>query len=678
MVGFSLKTLRCVFLLALIAPVEAKEKPWAFRPRAKPTPPDVQRKSWIKNPIDQFILAELETRSIDPAPEADKRTLIRRLSFDLHGLPPTPKQIDQFLADRSTDAYEKLVDRLLASPRYGERWGRQWLDLVRYADSDGYKADAFRPNAWRYRDYVIGSMNADKPYGQFIREQIAGDELFADSEEAQIATGFLRNFPFEDNQKDVKRQVTEMLNDVTEVTGEAILAVGLRCARCHDHKYDPIPQRDYYRMMSFFAAIVPQQRHVLAGQTSQMKKWQRATDPLRRQMDELKQKHNGKKIATARKYFPHYLQEIYKKPKAAWTPQDMQYVHFGDPQVLKRAGNPKLKGQMQKQMGRLQQEMKKYDRLKPKMLPSMMAITDVSRFAPSTEILGKPGKTVRPGFLSVLNPADAIVHPTADSTGRRTALAKWLSAPDNPLPWRVVANRIWQHHFGVGIVSTPNDFGAQGATPTHPALLEWLAGRFLADGQRYKKMHRLMVTSATYRQASAQPASAAAQKTDPNNKLLWRQRPRRLDAEQVRDAMLAAAGQLDLKMGGPSIDGAKTPRRSVYVKNIRNNHNELLETFDSANMFASCAKRSHTTTPLQALLTMNGTWTVSQAKALAKTLEGTNRQKIAQAFRLTFGRPPAQHETARVLAFLGAKPSAVAWEDLAHVLLNANGFLYVD
>jgi hypothetical protein len=671
--------LALLLVAILAADALGAEKLWAFGPLANSPPPTVTRKTWVKNPIDQFILAQLDSKTLQPAPEADRATLIRRLTFDLHGLPPTRAETDAFLADRSPEAYEKLVDRLLKSDRYGERWGRHWLDLARYADSDGFKSDSYRPTAWRYRDYVIRSMNADKPYGRFIQEQIAGDELFAENEEAQVATGFLRHWPFENNQKDVARQVDEMLTDVTEVTGEAILGVGLRCARCHDHKYDPIPQRDYYRFRAFFAALVPKQRRVLSDQAVQMTQWETATSDLRRQMLDLEQKNNAKRLAGARRFFPHYLQAIYKKPIDQWTPRDKQYVHFGAPQIRGRAGNQKLKGEAQKQMSLLKNQMKKHDSLRPKMLSTMMAVTDIGPTAPPTTIPGKTGQTIAPGFLSILTSAQPSIRPTTQSTGRRSSLARWLSSPDNPLPWRVVVNRMWQHHFAVGIVATPNDFGAQGTPPTHPKLLDWLARRFLADGQSFKKMHRLMVTSATYRMTSGGVPSATARTTDPSNHLLWRQRSRRLDAEQIRDGMLAISGELSLKMGGGGVDGTRTPKRSIYVKNIRNKHNEILDAFDSANLFSSCATRTHTTTPLQALLTMNGSWSVSRAKAFAKKLgKGTTPQKITHAFHDAFGRAPTPIESQQAAAFVGASPSTQHWEDFCHVLLNANGFLYVD
>ena len=667
---------------------------WAFRPIGKADPPaitDEDHPGWPRNQIDHFILARLKGAGITPAPEADPRTLIRRLTFNLTGLPPTAAEVEEFTKDPSPDAWEQLIDRLLASPRYGERQARAWLDLVRYSDSDGYKADVYRPHAWRYRDYVIRSFNADKPYSRFVEEQLAGDELYPDDPEALIATGYLRLWPYEDNQIDVQRQWRAILHDITQNAGEVFMGMGVRCAQCHDHKYDPIPQSDYYRLQSFFAGIMPQTSDrfhppetLAAGRTAR-EEWSRQTAPLRDQIELIKSKALKSRERNVYKKFPDYLKVIWDKEPSLRTPFENQLIHLADLQVFNKGGALKHKDGTRKALNVLTETLKQFDHLKPEGLPVIMGVRDVGREAPPTFIEGAAEKTaVAPGFLSVLSPGTAAVEPCAGSSGRRTALARWLTRPEHPLTSRTIVNRIWQQHFGTGIVGTPNDLGRQGDRPTHPALLDWLAGRFIADGGSLKKLHRLIATSATFRQSSNSPPSSAAASSDPDNRLLWKMRMRRLEGEELRDAMLAVSGELDLRAFGKGVKGDK-PRRSIYLNNIRNRQEEMLKAFDAADMFNSCARRISTTTPLQSLLMINGDWSTHRARSTVESILKHDPQAdtaaiINRAYRRVLSRDADAGELSEGVQYLDAAGGETleTAAGFCHVLLNANEFLFLD
>ena len=663
-------------LLPLLLAVMQAQDPWPFRPLSDAKPP-----AGVDHPVDAFVDARLEKAGIKPAGEADRRTLLRRVTFDLVGLPPSPGEIEAFLGDRSEGAYERVVDRLLESPRYGERRARFWLDLVRYSDSDGFKADVYRPHIWRYRDYVIRSFNEDKPYDRFVQEQIAGDEMFPEDPTALVATGYLRLWPYEDNQSDAARQWRAILDDVTENAGEVFLAVGLRCAKCHDHKYDPIPRKDYYRLRAFFAPFTPRTDlvHATTEQRAEYAKkraaWESATADLRAEMAKLKAPHWKAAADKEIKRFPEYLQEIlWKTTDETRTPWQRRVASIAMIQVntRSRGWRGRLKGEAKTRYGQLEKELKAFDKIKPKELPRIMGVTDLDAIPPEVAYPGEEGGTVKPLFLSALGGEVPEIRATKSSTGRRTALARWLTRPDHPLTTRVIVNRIWQEHFGVGIVPTPNDFGKQGVPPTHPKMLDWLARTFVSDGAStplgmnwsFKKMHRLIVTSAAYRRESVHSGDEHARATDPDNTLLWRQRVRRLDADQIRDAMLAVSGKLDLRAGGVGSDQNST-RRSIFVKLIRNKRPELMEAFDGPDTFNSCSRRQATTSPTQALLLINGKWTLARARDLAARAKSANG-----AWRLALGRLPAVEER------WDAEQAALV--DLCHVLLNSNEFLYVD
>jgi mono/diheme cytochrome c family protein len=677
---------------------------WAFQPVRDPQPPAVADDGWCRNDLDRFISRKLTEEGLRPAPEASPAALVRRLYFDLLGLPPSPQEIDAFLADTAPDAYERLVDRLLDSPRHAERWARHWLDLVRYAESDGFRQDAYRPHAWRYRDYVIRSFNEDKPYDQFVAEQLAGDELAPHDPDALAATSYLRHWTYEYNQRDVRTQWDNILNDITDVTGEVFLGLGVGCARCHDHKYDPILKADYYRLKAFFAPLWPRDDLPYAtadqGQEyrTRLAAWEEKTAEVRRQIDDLERPLIDAARQRAADKFPPDIRPMLLKAPAERTPLEHQLAELANRQakeeVQKISFGSQLKGDAKTRWETLQRELAQFGALKPKPLPPAFTVTDVGPHAPPTTIPGdRQQREVEPGFLSVLDPGPAAVvpPPSGSSTGRRTALARWLTQPDNPLVPRVMVNRIWQQHFGVGLVSTPSDFGRLGDPPSHPELLDWLARRFVQSGWRLKPLHRLMVTSATYRQAAVVDLAQADK--DPDNRWLGRMTVRRLDAEQIRDALLAASGELDLAVGGPSVDNQR-PRRSIYTRVIRNARDPLIEAFDGADGFSSTDRRNVTTTPTQALLMSNGLWPLERAQAFAERLRktpgvplGGDRELVTWAYRWAYGRGPDTGEADAAVRFLERQSTVDGAEhqdksralvDFCHVLLNSNEFLYVD
>jgi hypothetical protein len=587
--------------------------PWTFKPVKRPAVPPVVRPEWCRTPVDAFVLARLEAEGLRPAPEADRTTLIRRLTYDLTGLPPTPDEIDAFVADGARDAYERLVDRLLESPHYGEKWGRHWLDLVRYAETNGYERDSAKPFAWRYRDYVIDAFNHDLPFDQFIREQLAGDEIDRTAAAPMIATGFYRLGIWDDEPADAPQARYDGLDGIISTTGQVFLGMTINCARCHDHKVDPISQKDYYRLLAFFQDIV---------------------DP------------NGKNLKKV------------SDGKGA-TVEVMCVAERGkrDTHVLMR-GNPNLEG----------------DKVEPGI----------------PEILGAGAPTF------------------VNGPGKRRALADWLADRHNPRTGRVLANRIWQYHFGRGIVPTPNDFGGLGEAATHPELLDWLASELTDGGWRLKRMHRLIVLSSTYRMAST--ASKHELAADPANKWFWRYPMRRLTAEEVRDSILAASGELSLEARGPSVcppipkevlAGQSVPgqgwtvsarekaaRRSVYVHVKRSLLVPIMATHDAADTDFSCPVRYTTTVPTQALGLLNGSFANEQASRFAERLEreapGDRTAQIRRAIRLTTGRPASEEEVRADLDFVSrlAKKSGcderTALCQYCLLALNANAFLYLD
>ena len=691
---------------------------WSFQPVRRPAVPDVADGGWSKGPIDRFLFARLAAETLTPAPEADRRTLIRRASFDLIGLPPTPAEVATFVADDSPLAYERLVDRLLADPRYGERWARHWLDLVRYAESDGYRQDAYRPDAWRYRDYVIRAFNDDKPYNRFVAEQLAGDEMAPGDPEQRVATGFLRLGTYEYNQRDVPGQLSTILNDITDVTADVFLGLGIGCARCHDHKFDPILQVDYYRLQAFFTPMQPRDDSPLAtaeGLSEYRRKlaaWEALTAEVRAEIDEVERPHRQEAARGAVAKFPEDIQAILSKPATGRTPREQQLADLAYQQITYEHDHIDAKIKKSKDKERwegLGKRLAVHDRDKPGPLPNAPGVADVGPIAPPTTIPGdRKAREIEPGYLTLLDPGPAEVDrvPAANSTGRRTALARWLTRPDHPLTTRVMVNRLWQYHFGRGLVATSSDFGRLGERPSHPELLDWLASEFVGHGWSLKHMHRLIMTSAAYRQSALRQAPEVARLRDPDNRLLWRMNTRRLDIEPIRDAMLAVSGELDPVIGGPALDASK-PRRTIYTKVIRNTRDPLIDAFDSPDGSLSTPSRNATTTPTQALLMINGPWTLARAGALADRIRleaDDDEGRIALAYQLTFGRPPEPTERDEAVEFLRSRgglaeePTAIAGaeaasppaddksdedgssalDDFCHALLNSNEFLYVD
>jgi hypothetical protein len=721
-------------VLSVTGSLAADDRPWAFRTPLRPAVPAVKDHARVRNPIDAFLLAKLQAAGLTFAPEADRPTLIRRLSFDLIGLPPTPAEIDAFVNDPAPDAYERLVDRLLVSPQYGERAATFWLDLARYAESDGFKADDPRPAAWRYRDYVIRALNDDRPYDRFLREQLAGDELYPDDPAALVATGFNRHFPDEYNAVNLEQRRQEILNDMTDTTAQVVLGLTVGCARCHDHKFDPIPQEDYYRLQAFFAAYqpadLPAGRHdEMERYRAELRDWEAKTAELRKKMDELEEPYRQRFHDSRKKRFPREYQEMFDLPPEKRTPLQQQIAFMVEKQVETTDAEvvKSMKPDARQQWQELQKQMSEVAHGPPPAPPSAMALTDVGPLAPATHLLKRgdwrhPGKEVAPGFLSALDGRPARVpapKPGARTTGRRAELARWLTSRDNPLTARVLVNRLWQGHFGRGLVATPSDFGAQGEPPTHPELLDWLATEFVERGWSLKQMHRLMVTSSAYRQASRTQYSVLSTQysADPDNRLLWRQNRRRLEGEAVRDAMLSASGLLSRKAGGrsaypelpPELNGGKSwpvsadaaerHRRSIYVFVKRNQRYPLFSTFDAPDPNETCGRRYATTTAPQALMLLNDKVTLDVARAFAERVlaeTGGDPARVAErAHRLALGRAPDAGERQALAAFLdretallkGKSPPpagrfdpafAAAVADLCHALLNVNEFLYVD
>ena len=630
---------------------------WCFRPLAKVSPPQVAG-AWARSDIDRFIAQKQAEMKLDPAPEADRRELVRRVYFDLHGLPPTPAQMEAFVNDKSPDAYEKLVDELLASPRYGERWAQHWLDLVRYAESDGYNADEYRPAVWPYRDWIIKSLNDDKPYNQFVREQLAGDEIAPNDPNVIIATEYLRNPIYEWNQRDVRGQWEIILNDITDTSGELFLGLSFGCARCHNHKFDPILQKDYYRLKAFFAPVhwrddlklaTPEQK---TKHDEQQAQWEAATADIRSQMDALTKPMIDSKVEKAVIKFNDELQGMIRKPANERNALETQLAGLCQRQMdrERKTFDPakSLKTEEAKtKYKELEAELKKFDNLKPAPLMDAFVATDAGPVAPPIVMKTRKGEQeIAPGFLTLIAPGDPEIKTIGNSTGRRTALANWITRPDNQLSTRVIVNRVWQYHFGRGIVATASDFGKLGEKPVFPELLDWLAQRFVSEGWSLKKLHREIMLSATYRQTARRQPPEVALKTDPTNRFLWRFNPHRLDAEEVRDAMLAASGELDFKAGGPAEDGNST-RRSIYTMKKRNNQNELLRSLDAPAGFSSTAERQSTTTPTQALLLMNGDWPLQRARKLASRSE-----KIDDVWMYALGRPPTSRERETAESFI--------------------------
>jgi mono/diheme cytochrome c family protein len=863
---------------------------WSFRPLVRPTVPAVRDRGWIRTPVDAFVLSRLETERLHASPEADRRTLIRRVTFDLHGLPPTPEEIDGFLGDESPDAYENLVDRLLASPRYGERWGRHWLDVVHYGDTHGYDKDKRRDHAWPYRDYVIRSLNEDAPYSRFIREQIAGDVLWPGDQRGLIATGFIAAGPWdfvghvELGETTVEKQKTRLIDrdDMVSNTMATFVSLTVHCARCHDHKFDPIPQRDYYRLQAVFAGVdrgdrpydpkeVERRRGELVRRhraaANRLEAAERKTASvaspelirldaslraLRAELDEAP-RPSGKGPSPSNGYHS----AIHPMPEAtAWVQVDLgrsvpieeirlvparpvdfpdtpgfgfpvrfrvevsddpkftqghastvaeeerpdapdimdepyivdvgrrsaRFVRVTADRLWKRTNDyifalselevisggknlargaavsaldsiePGLWGRARlvdgfdsrrarpgpadpvaarrhKLLARIQKLRRDRRRLADALIapslrtelqsarkgvaeleatiknvpPGAMVYAVKSHAPRPIAVLRRgdveqPGDAVGPGTLSCVPGLDPLfaISDSHDEGARRAALADWIASPLNPLTWRSIANRLWHYHFGRGLVDTPNDFGRNGSMPAHPELLDWLAAELRDGGQSLKGIHRLIVTSAVYRQSSR--VGPAAARIDGDNRWLWRMNRQRLDAEELRDSVLAVSGTLDSRMGGPgfelfrfhddhspiydhtapeAIDNPRVRRRTVYRFIVRSVPNPFLDCMDGADPNVNTPVRSTTITALQALALLNDVFMVRQSHEFARRIEALEREparQVESAFVRALGRRPRPDELAAIVAY--ARKHGLA--NACRLLFNMNEFLFID
>jgi cytochrome c553 len=820
---------------------------WSFQPLVRPAVPRVKSVAWVRNPIDAFILKRLETKGLKPNPPATRRELIRRVTYDLIGLPPTPEEVRTFETDRSPDAYEKLVDRLLASLHYGEKWARHWLDLVRYAETNSYERDNPKPNVYKYRDYVIRAFNADKPYDRFVREQIAGDELPDSNGDAVVATGYYRLGIWDDEPADMQQAIYDDLDDLVTTTGQAFLGLTLDCARCHDHKFDPIPQKDYYRFAAVFRNINrfrnggPTDEATFFANPEQQRDYERRVAELaakrkanQEQIDGLQADYvrrraqimNVSDLADVHyRYYEGSWQRIPDfdalKPAASGAlnpgfldlrprkrddnfgfvyegvlnvPQDGEYTFFldtddgsrltvagkkvvekdsdggqgnemrgkvrlkagrvpfridyfqaggpfglsfawGGPGFVRRAlstyescgemGLPTLRAAEiplvldKATLTRFSDQAKIKDALDKEEIPTekVLCVTETGPNPPETFVLARglptaPGERVDPGFPLCAQGGPAVVpKPTANAktAGVRLALANWLVSPDNPLTARVIVNRIWQYHFGRGIVRTPNDFGLQGAHPTHPELLDWLAKEFVAQGWSFKKLNRMILTSNAYKQ-STRPDPIGL-KADPLNDLFWRFDMRRLDAEEIRDSLLAVAGNLNLQMYGPPIypeipkeilAGQSRPgadwetdkmkpddlnRRSLYIHVKRSLIYPFLANFDLPETDRTTSTRFASVQPTQALGMLNGPLVNKQAALLAARVRKEAGSEptafTARVLTLVLQRIPTKPEIAESVALMerllkrGAKIEQ-AQSYLCLMALNLDEFLYLD
>jgi hypothetical protein len=730
--------------LVLATAVSAED--WPFSPLVSPPPPPESIHKEADDSVDGFILAAQLKQGFDLAPEADRLTLIRRLTFDLTGLLPTPVECDEFLSDRAPDAYERLVDRLLNSPQFGERWAQHWLDVVRFADTDGFKFDRTRPNAFRYRDYVIRSFNNDLPYDQFVRQQLAGDELSPNHPDSQIATGFLRLSPEETNGSDYRQIRQEILDDITDVVGQSFLGLTVGCARCHDHKFDPISQREYYELQAFFTPIAQQEVQLVADGSEQdrqyeeqLDKWEEMTENVRRTMDTMVSPIRTVMFEELVMGFDEDTRAALKTDSAARDPRARQLVALASKQMQRSFSRMyrRLPPDKRAEYDELAKQLAALEPLRPQPLPSAMAASDVGSVAPATYCLDggdykKPGEEVQPGYLAVLSkepPQIAPPHDRPQSTGRRAALARWLTQPNHPLTARVMVNRLWQHYFGRGIVGTPNNFGVMGDGPTNAPLLDHLAAELVSENWRLKEVHRQIVCSAVYKQSSLAAQNDhhdAAERADPDNDLLWHAPLRRRDAESLRDSALVAAEDINAEMFGPGVspvlpaalredryawDPTPEPRsqvrRSVYMLVKRNLQHPLFAVFDQPNRVLPCAARPATIGAPQALLWLNGDFIRNTSRRMAGDIlqetKGTPTELVTEAYDRVFNRSPEPGELLAAMQFLqqqsarisqagnpteAALPEpqspninpvqAAAMVDFCQALMNSAEFVYVD
>lgn len=663
--------------------------------------------------MDAFVLDALHRKGLEPSPPATRAQLIRRVTLDLTGLPPTPDEVQAFLKNTSALAYEELVDRLMSSPQYGERWALKWLDVVRYADTNGFEADGYRPHAWRYRDYVIKAFQQDKPYDRFIKEQIAGDELWPGNQETLIATGFNRLGPVHivGGVQDEEMNRQERLTEIAGIVGPVFLGMTVGCARCHNHKFDPILQSDYYRLQAIFAGTEFKDQ-VIASVREQAeyeqdkKAYEARLKALQDQITDIEKPFREQLRAKKMIVLEPALRQVLAIPGAQRTDEQKKLAKNAEAQVEIRwdellAATPEpvkeVRASLRKQLLAVQLT-------EPEPVATAYAVADMEGKPPETHILkvgdykAKLG-LVQPGFLRVMSADGGDVPETV--VGRRAALANWLASPDNPLAARVMVNRIWQLRMGTGIVGTLNDFGLLGQRPSNQKLLDWLATEFISRNWSVKAIDRLIVLSSAYQQSAAFDKAKA--QIDPDNKLYWRANQRRLEGELIRDEVLAVSGSLNPEVGGKPIrvpiekevydliftegepddlwpvtpDPAQHTRRSLYLLNKRSVRLPLLANFDQPDTMTSCPVRPASTHALQSLSLFNSEFMQDQSKAFAQRLTrdcGSNRDRqIRRAFELTLARPPRPTERALAKKFLSKAPLS----DFCLTLLNRSEFVYV-
>ena len=690
-------------------PITEEERSWwAFVDPKRPAVPG----DGDSNPVDAFLDAMLGEQGLTDSEPADARTLIRRLYVDLTGLPPSLEEVASFVNDKSPDAWEKVVDRLLESPHYGERWGRHWLDLVHYADSGGYERDFDWPTMWRYRDYVVKAFNDDKPYDQFIREQIAGDEISPESAEANIATGYLR-MVLDNNIKDERTRMDE-LDDNVATTAQTFLAVTAQCARCHNHKFDPIPQKDYYRMQAVFFSTKETDYPLVSAEEvkrheAHNKEITERQKPLKARLAELEEPHREVLFQAKLDTLPKYYRTAWETPAEKRNKAQRLNARQVDALYKQIERSDMLERMDAKDVAEYQEtelEIKTLEGDRPEQYPTARTISEDSRDPLPSYFLhrgdpGTKGSRMEPGVLTVAARAEpSFPGPPsgARTSWQRRHFADWIASEDNPLTARVMANRIWLHHFGEGIVRTPSNFGKTGMQPSHPELLDWLATEFVDSGWSVKHLHRLMLNSEAYRMASRDmPANL---EKDRDNKYFWRQSRNRHEVEVIRDQIMAVAGTLNRIVGGPAVRPYIDPtlfqsstdrtwpgmsvgdpnswRRSLYVFSKRSIRYPMFEAFDQPDMVSSCSRRTRSTVAPQALLLMNNAEVLVQAKHFAQRValeaEHSPEAQVDRAFELALSRVPHETERAKGVAFLESTPTGLV--DLCQTLFNLNEFLY--
>ncbi|MBP85689.1 MAG: hypothetical protein CMJ64_03075 [Planctomycetaceae bacterium] len=710
-----------VALLITIAPRLAfADDEWSVFQTLPPqiaAPWDVADEVWAQNPVDAFVWRKLNDAGLEAAQAVDRRVWLRRVTFDLIGVPPTPEEVQQFLADERTDAEARaaVVDRLLASAQYGERWARHWLDVVRYADSDGFAIDSERPTLWRYRDYVIRVLNEDRPFDQFVREQLAGDEIDAGSEGA-VAISFYRLGPYEADNMTPENRRQDYLNEITSAVGSAFLGLTIGCSRCHDHKYDDIPQTDFYRLQAFLA---PLQRTDITADFVDAELTETVLQQKAAAEAELTRRHSERD--EFRESLKAKLIKASESPEAEVSDEELD-------KAIKDKREP-ITDEDRKRLEQLKKAIDDYKDVKRFAAVSVaVANPETNKDLPATHVLRNgdvfnPGEEVQPGFLSAVPSGadEASKQPESTATsasGRRRMLADWVASKHNPITARVIVNRVWQYHLGRGLVATSNDLGIAGSGVSHPELLDYLARWFIDQGWQLKPLHRMIVLSRTYQTSMVHSQHKDCRTVDPDNRLLWRADARRLEAETIRDAMLAVSGRLSLEAGGPGFyealpDEMETSypffkwnassedqrrRRSIYMFQRRNLIHPMMEVFDVADLNESCERRKPAVTATQVLTLFNSRFAHEISRHLAERLQreaGTNSEdQVRRLFQLALSRSPESDELLTCSEFLAEKTKSYqehpssddgrvdaevrALTDLCLVVINANEFLYLD